>query len=171
MRIIKSILFLVLFASTAFSQVTVQYDTTSIYLSGVEQDTIIISFQDRANKEFNIDTTGHSSEITAVGKRVFIPDAIYVILDTVEVSADANADSSAVYWVPLNPVSKAQMVADSTNLYGTSTVATETLTDGRIFDLSLTRYAGDYALVFRQDDLTEPVVRWLVTFVRKEQWQ
>lgn len=161
-KIVLSIFFPVILMA---QEGVVQYDSVSVYLSGAEQDSIIVSFRDKSLHTVYMDTTGITSKLNKPGDRVYVPDEFFVIVDTVqEVSS---ADSSALMWVPLSPVTKVPVLADSSWLIGTGTVATATLADGRIFTLPLKGYAGDYALICRQDDLTVPRVRWKFTFVWK----
>jgi len=153
--------------SVAMSQIAVQYDTVSVWLSGAEVDTIIVHFPNRPNSVLTFDTTGTgTSKITQVGQRGFIPFYMSMIIDTVEATASADVDSFAVSWVPLNPYSKAFLTAHQSYIIGTASVAVAAYSEVTQYDLPITSYSTDYALIVRQDDLGTPRLRLIITFVR-----
>lgn len=168
-RILRSAaaLLLLLCVAPAFSQTAVQYDTVSVYLSGQESDTIVVHLPDRYGGALSFDTTGTgTSKLAKPKQRVFLPFYMGVVIDTLERTASADVDSFAMAWTPLNPLTKANLTAHKSYVIGTASVAVAAISEVTIYDLPLTAYSGDYALIVRQDDLGTPILKIVFVFMR-----
>lgn len=157
----------VVMISPAAAQYSVQFDSTGIWLNGMDSDTIFIAFRDKPGRAWNIDTSGTGSiEAAKVGQRVFFPDSILIVLQ--RSNKKGTADSFKVSYAFGHPTSLDTTIGDTTYLIGGATTFGN-ITNDTSFVLNFNRWGSWMRFFYTQGDTADSITTYLRTiFVRKE---
>jgi hypothetical protein len=155
-----------LFCSPLSAQYAVQFDSTAVWLNGVDLDSITISLRDKPGRAWRIDTTGAPHlEAAKVGQRVLFPDSVYVILQ--RSNKTGTADSFRVGYAAGLPTSTTATIGPTTYIIATSTTFAN-VTTNTAFSLPILRQSTWLRFFVNQGDLTGTVTYFRMIFVRKE---